>query len=77
MFVKAQIIIEYQTEQDAKIALKSLNPENENYLESEIEGEQLKFDLSGDSLRTFLATADDLIFCEMTVEKVLESREES
>jgi hypothetical protein len=72
MQIKAEISLEYYNKTQASIALKSLQPENENYLESEISGSKIKFNLSGKSLRSILATADDLIFCEMTVEKILE-----
>jgi len=77
MLVKAQITVEYQNKEQAEISLKSLDPENENYLESERNGPQVKFKISGDSLRTFLSTADSLIFDEMTVEKILENLEGS
>ncbi|HSO25322.1 MAG TPA: KEOPS complex subunit Pcc1 [Methanobacteriaceae archaeon] len=77
MLVKAQIVIEYQNKEQAEISLKSLDPENENYVESESKGPKVKFKISGDSLRTFLATADSLIFDEMTVEKILENSEGS
>ncbi|MDO8870856.1 MAG: KEOPS complex subunit Pcc1 [Methanobacteriaceae archaeon] len=72
MFIKAQILMKYENKEQAEISLKSLDPENKNYLESEIEGSEVKFEIKGNSLSTFLATADDLIFCEMTVEKILE-----
>jgi hypothetical protein len=73
MQIKAEISLEYYKKNHASIALKSLQPENENYLESEIIGSKINFNLSGKSLRSILATADDLIFCEMTVEKILEN----
>lgn len=77
MLIKAQIVMEYQNKEQAEISLKSLDPENENYLESEHHGPEVRFTLSGDSLRTFLATADSLVFDEMTVEKILENLEGS
>ncbi len=72
MLIKAQILMKYENKEQAEISLKSLDPENKNYLESEIEDSDVKFEIKGNSLSTFLATADDLIFCEMTVEKILE-----
>lgn len=77
MLVKARIVMEYHNKEQAEISLKALDPENENYLESEIQGPIVTFKMSGDSLRTFLATADSLIFDEMTVEKILENLEGS
>ncbi len=72
MDIKAQIRFEYGTEKQAKIALKSLNPDNMGLINSYIYENKLFYDINGDSLNTFLATVDDLLFCEMMVEKVLE-----
>jgi Transcription factor Pcc1 len=72
MQIKARIKFEYQTEKQAKIALKSLHPDNTRSIKSHIMGNKLIYDINGDSLNTFLATVDDLLFCEMIVEKVLE-----
>lgn len=72
MLIKAQILMKYENKEQAEISLKSLDPENKNYLESGMKGSDVKFEIKGNSLSTFLATADDLIFCEMTVEKILE-----
>ena len=72
MQIKAQIKFEYETEKQAKIASKSLNPDNIGFLNSHVVENKLIYDISGDSLNTFLATVDDLLFCEIMVEKVLE-----
>ncbi|MEW6011569.1 hypothetical protein HYG87_04795 [Methanobacterium alkalithermotolerans] len=71
MNFKADIKLEYKTKKQAQIALESLKPDNINYVNSKIQGSTLIFKLSGESIRSFLASADDLIFCEMVVEKML------
>lgn len=72
MQIKAVLKFEYETEPQAKIALKSLSPDNVGFVNSNAVENILICDMSGDSLNTFLATVDDLLFCEIMVEKVLE-----
>lgn len=72
MQIKAQISFEYQTAKQAKNALNSLKPDNMDFLDSHSHENILICNLNGNSLKTILATADDLLFCEMMVEKVLE-----
>ncbi|MBZ9571225.1 hypothetical protein KQY27_06680 [Methanobrevibacter sp. TMH8] len=73
MKIEAEIKMEYENSKDADISLKSLEAENKGYVKSKKENNILTFSLKSDSLSTFLATADDLIFSEILVEKVLES----
>ncbi|HOI71865.1 MAG TPA: KEOPS complex subunit Pcc1 [Methanobacterium sp.] len=72
MQIKARITFEYQSGKQAKIALKSLNPDNIGLIHSKIKETRLIYDINADSLNSFLATVDDLLFCEIMVEKVLE-----
>lgn len=73
MKIEAKIEIEYKNSKDADISFQSLEVENKGYIESVKEDNILKFSWKGDSLPTFLAIGDDLIFSEILVEKVLES----
>ena len=73
MKVEAKIEIEYKRSKDADISFQSLEVENKGYVDSIKEDNILKFGWKGNSLSTFLATADDLIFSEILVEKVIES----
>lgn len=72
MKVKATITFHYNDENQAKVAFKSLQPDNIGFLESYQDHNSLVCNLKGESLKTILSTADDLIFSEMLVEKVLE-----
>ena len=69
MKINATIKFEYKSEEYAKIAFKSLEPDNIGYINSFIDGKYLICNLSGNSIGTVLSTADDLIFCEMMVER--------
>jgi len=72
MKIKATITFSYQNNKQAEVAFKSLLPENIDYLESRQKHNSLICNLEGKSLKRILSTADDLIFSEMLVEKVLE-----
>ncbi len=72
MQIKARICFKYQRAEEAEIASKSLKVDNLDFINSHVIDNKLICNLNSDSLKTFLATADDLLFCEMMVEKVLE-----
>ena len=73
MKINAEIKIKYKEAETAKIVFESLNPDNEDFLESEISYNIIHFNLKSDKLGTFLATADDLISSELTIEELLSS----
>jgi hypothetical protein len=74
MKIKAIIKFKYKNEKNAENAYRSLEPDNIGYINSSIEGNYFICSLSGDSISTILATADDLVFCETMVEKISELR---
>jgi hypothetical protein len=71
MKINAKIMFRYRSEEDAEIVFKSLEPDNVGYIKSFVEGKYFICNLSGESIGTILATADDLVFCEMMVERIL------
>jgi hypothetical protein len=75
MKVKARITFQYHNEKQAKIAHKSLQPDNLGFIDSYRDNNSLICILKGKSVGTILSTADDLIFSEMMVEKILELQE--
>lgn len=72
MQIVAKISFEYQTAEHAINASKSLKPDNMEFINSCIFNKRLICNINGESLKTILATVDDLLFCEMMVEKILE-----
>jgi hypothetical protein len=72
MKIKAIINFKYRNEENAEIAFRSLEPDNMGYIKTFTNGKYFICCLSGNSIGTILATADDLIFCETMVEKVSE-----
>ena len=70
MKVKSKIELEFKTPEDAEIIYKTLEVDNENFLDSKIEGNIITYETDNDSLSTTLATIDDLIACEILSEKI-------
>ena len=72
MEIETRITFIYGTEKEAKIALGSLKPDNMDFINAHVEYSSLICDLKSISLRTTLATIDDLLFCEMMAEKIID-----
>ncbi len=72
MKIKAIIKFKYRSEDDAEIAFRSLEPDNIGYIKSFVDGKYFICNLYGNSIGTLLSTADDLVFCEIMVEKMSE-----
>lgn len=70
MKVKSKIELKFKTEKTAKITYKTLEVDNENFLDSKFEGNTITYEISSESLTTTLATIDDLIACEILSEKI-------
>ena len=70
MNVKSKIKLKFKTREDAKIIYKTLEVDNENFLNSKIENTTISYEINTESLTTTLATIDDLIACEILSEKI-------
>ena len=75
MNIKARISFKYFKEEEAKLSLKSLKPDNLGFINSYHINNCYICNLNSDSLRTILATIDDLLFGEMMVEKIIALKE--
>lgn len=75
MKVKSRIELKFKTSEDAKIIYKTLEVDNENFLNSKIENTTITYECNSDSLTTTLATIDDLIACEILSEKITTIKE--
>ncbi len=72
MEIESKIIFKYKTDEEAEIALGSLKPDNMDFIKSYVEDNSLICKLESGSLRTTLATIDDILFCEMMSEKIID-----
>lgn len=71
MKIKGNILFNYKNEKDAKLIFDSLEVDNEDYLESALEGNEINYEITSKNLGSFLATADDLIASEIVSEKII------
>ena len=71
MKIKWNILFNYKSKKDAKLIFDSLEVDNENYLESELTGNEISYKITSKNLGSFLATADDLIASEIVSEKII------
>ena len=72
MKIKTKIKFKYKSNEDAEIVFRSLEPDNIGYINSVVEDNYFICSLNGNSIGTILSTADDLVFCEIMVEKMSE-----
>ena len=71
MKIKGNILFNYKRKKDAKLIFDSLEVDNENYLESELTGNEISYKITSKNLGSFLTTADDLIASEIVSEKII------
>ena len=76
MKIKGNIVFNYKNENDAKLIFDSLEVDNENYLKSELTANRINYNISSETLGSFLATADDLISSEIVSEKIIKTSKE-
>ena len=70
MKVKSKIELKFKTQKDAEIIYKTLEVDNENFLDSKLENDTITYTIDNESLTTTLATINDLIACEILSEKI-------
>ena len=73
MKIKGKICLKYNNEENAKVVFDSLEIDNENYLESQLNENKITYEINSKTLGRFLSTADDLIASEIVVEKILDA----
>lgn len=70
MKVKSKTKLKFKNGNKAKIIYETLEVDNENFLDSELNDDTIIYKTDNDSLSTTLATIDDLIACEILSEKM-------
>ncbi|MDD6048529.1 MAG: KEOPS complex subunit Pcc1 [Methanobrevibacter ruminantium] len=68
--------MEYKDSQYAEIVYKSLEVDNEGFVQSVLDGNVINFEIESDKLGSFLATADDLIASEILAEEIMKKTNE-
>lgn len=70
MKVKSKTQLKFKSSKKAKIIYETLEVDNENFLSSKLSENTITYETNNDSLKTTLATIDDLIACEILAEKI-------
>ena len=76
MYIKSHINLEYKDSKCSKIVYKSLEVDNEGFVESSLNENTINFKIESDKLGSFLATADDLIASEILAENIIKNTKE-
>jgi len=76
MKIKSNMELKYKDAKSAEIVFKSLEVDNEGYLESKLDSEKIEYEIESDNLGTFLNTADDLIASEILIEDLIKNTNE-
>jgi hypothetical protein len=76
MHIESTVTFTYKTKEEAMITSGSLKPDNMDFISSRVEDNDLIYKLESRSLKTTLATIDDILFCEMMAEKVIDFTKE-
>jgi len=66
-----ELRFEYPDSRTAETVMKSLDPDNEGYVESVLEGNILKFRIEADNAGSMRNTADDLVACIRIAEETI------
>ena len=71
MKIKSEITLEYEDSECSEIIFKSLEVDNEGFVESSLNENIINFKIESNKLGSFLATADDLIASEILAETLI------
>ena len=71
MKIKSNIKMKYKDPSYTEIVYKSLEVDNEGFVESVLDENLINFKIESDNLGSFLATADDLIASEILAEEII------
>ena len=70
MKIKGIITFNYKNSNTTKLVYNSLEKENEGFVKSTLDNNNINYELNSEKLGSFLATADDLVASEILVEKI-------
>lgn len=71
MKINGEIILTYNSEENARLVYDSLEVDNEDFLKSDLNENIINYNIKSEKLGSFLATVDDLIASEIVVEKII------
>lgn len=73
MKINGKIQLKYKNSKSCETVYDSLEVDNKNFIESSYDDCKITYNISSESLGSFLTTVDDLISSEIVVEKIIVS----
>ena len=73
MKIEGKITFKYKSKKDAKLIFDSLDVDNEGFLESKLDEENIEYTIINDAPGSFLSTTDDLIASEIVSENIIKT----
>lgn len=73
MEINGKIKLKYNNLKDAKIVFDTLKIDNDGFIESKIDSNEISYSITSKTLGSFLNTIDDLIASEIVAEKIITS----
>lgn len=71
MKINGLLTLKYKNDESASMIFNSLEVDNENYVKSNLDDDRINYEITSESLGSFLATIDDLIASEIVCEKII------
>ncbi|MBE6512154.1 MAG: hypothetical protein E7Z75_03235 [Methanobrevibacter olleyae] len=71
MKIKSNIKMQYKDSKYAEIVYKSLEVDNDGFVQSILDEDTINFKIESNKLGSFLATSDDLIASEILAEEII------
>jgi len=72
MRVKCSLMLEYASSDDALKIKKALEPDNEDFISTRVDGNVLEATSEADSISSLLHTLDDFLACLSVAERTME-----
>ncbi len=75
--IDCELILEYHDERTAQMIASSIEPDNEEYIHLEVEGNIIRCTAEASSSMQLLHTLDDLLSCLNVAENTLEKNDQN
>jgi len=77
MKIKSNIKMQYKDSKYAEIVYKSLEVDNDGFVQSILDEDTINFKIESNKLGSFLATSDDLIASEVLDEEIIKKKSQN
>jgi tRNA threonylcarbamoyladenosine modification (KEOPS) complex Pcc1 subunit len=71
MRLKARLVLEYGSEEEAKAVAEALRPDNEGFVQAEVAGKSIEATVNSDTASSLRHTLDDFLACVKVAEEAV------